>query len=214
MHAAPVTRRFLPLALTLLLVVGGVLSGCSRKGATDEEIGRGHFPDLTSTGELDWDESAAGGQAGRDGTGRFGFGGTADPETGTTTERYPGDDLPEGRAVPELETIHFAYDSDELRPESIEALQAHVEFLRRNPGLSVLLRGHTDERGTEEYNLALGSRRALSVRDHLVSQGIESERLHTISLGIYEPIALGQDEEAHAQNRRVEFLVFDTDESE
>lgn len=190
-------------------------SGCSRKGATDEEIGRGHFPDPASEGLDDFsptsgDLAAAGGRE----AGRFGYDGATDPDTGTTTERYPGDDLPEGRAVPELDTIFFEYDSDELRPESREALQTHVEFLQENPALSVLLRGHTDERGTEEYNLALGSRRALSVRDYLVSRGIESERLHTISMGIYEPIAIGDDESSHARNRRVEFLVFDTIDEE
>ncbi len=99
--------------------------------------------------------------------------------------------------------FYFDFDSSALRPESREALDAHVELLKTNDR-TVRLEGHTDERGTREYNMALGERRANAVRDYLVVNGIDSYRIETVSYGEERPVAYGSGESSWSQNRRVE----------
>ncbi|HOV32689.1 MAG TPA: peptidoglycan-associated lipoprotein Pal [Candidatus Hydrogenedens sp.] len=104
-----------------------------------------------------------------------------------------------------LETVYFDFDSAALRPDAIAILQKNVEKIKQVPGVIIQLAGHCDERGTQEYNLALGERRALAVRDYLIKLGIPGERLVTISYGEEFPADPGHDEAAWAKNRRVEF---------
>ena len=99
--------------------------------------------------------------------------------------------------------FYFDFDSSNLRPDAIEALNAHIAALQGNDR-SVRLEGHTDERGTREYNMALGERRANSVRDYMVDNGIASYRIETVSYGEERPVAYGSGEANWAQNRRVE----------
>ncbi len=104
-----------------------------------------------------------------------------------------------------LETVYFDFDSSALRPDAIATLQKNAEKIKQVPGVIIQLAGHCDERGTQEYNLALGERRALAVRDYLIKLGIPAERLVTISYGEEFPADPGHDEAAWAKNRRVEF---------
>ncbi len=104
-----------------------------------------------------------------------------------------------------LETVYFDYDSSSLRPDAIATLQKNAEKIKQVPGVIIQLAGHCDERGTQEYNLALGERRALAVRDYLIKLGIPGERLVTISYGEEFPADPGHNESAWAKNRRVEF---------
>ncbi|QIB65170.1 peptidoglycan-associated lipoprotein Pal [Kineobactrum salinum] len=107
-------------------------------------------------------------------------------------------------AVAEVGNVfYFDYDSSTLKPQAQEALDAHIALLKENQR-NVRLEGHTDERGTREYNMALGERRANSVRDYMVVNGIASHRIETISYGEEQPIAYGSDESSWSQNRRVE----------
>ena len=99
--------------------------------------------------------------------------------------------------------FYFEFDSSALRPESREALDAHIALLKTNDS-SIRLEGHTDERGTREYNMALGERRANAVRDYLVVNGIASYRIETVSYGEERPVAYGSGEANWSQNRRVE----------
>ena len=99
--------------------------------------------------------------------------------------------------------FYFDFDSSNLRPDAIEALNAHIAALQGNDR-NIRLEGHTDERGTREYNLALGERRANSVRDYMVANGIASFRIETVSYGEERPVAYGSGESNWAQNRRVE----------
>ncbi|MFP4193358.1 MAG: peptidoglycan-associated lipoprotein Pal [Desulfosalsimonas sp.] len=103
------------------------------------------------------------------------------------------------------EKVYFDFDDASLSAEARDTLQQKVSWLRENPDACVIIEGHCDERGTDEYNLALGSRRAESVKDFLVKAGIEGTRLTTISYGEERPAVKGQDEEAWAKNRRAEF---------
>ena len=106
-----------------------------------------------------------------------------------------------------LERVYFEFDSSTLSPESRQMLQANYDILRRAPSVRVEIEGHTDERGTNEYNLALGWRRARAVRDYLISLGIDSARLDTISYGEELPVDAGSNESAWAKNRRAQFRV-------
>ena len=103
--------------------------------------------------------------------------------------------------------VFFAFDSSALNSQATEALDTQVKWLKANPSTNVVVQGHTDERGTREYNLALGERRANAVKRYLVSQGIAADRISTISYGKERPAVLGSNEAAWAQNRRAVTVV-------
>jgi len=103
------------------------------------------------------------------------------------------------------EKVYFKFDDASLTDSARDALRDKVQWLRDHPDACVIIEGHCDERGTDEYNLALGSRRAESVKDFLTKAGIDGSRLTTISYGEERPAAKGHNEEAWAENRRAEF---------
>ena len=103
--------------------------------------------------------------------------------------------------------VHFDFDKFDLKADARTRIRDWAGFLNDNPALLVTLEGNCDERGTREYNLALGSRRAHAVRDFLVGLGIDANRLTTISYGKERPIALGSDEAAWARHRHVHLVV-------
>jgi peptidoglycan-associated lipoprotein len=103
--------------------------------------------------------------------------------------------------------VYFDYDSDALSDQAQEKLRAKAEILRTNPSISLRIEGNADQRGTEEYNLALGQRRAQSVKNFIVQYGVAPERLTIISYGEERPAVQGETEAAYAQNRRAEFVV-------
>ena len=105
----------------------------------------------------------------------------------------------------ELKDIFFEFDQSRIRSEAMNTLNANGKALLADPALKMTLEGHCDERGTVEYNLALGDRRARSTKDYLVSYGVEAARLSTVSYGEERPFVQGHDESAWAQNRRVHF---------
>ena len=100
--------------------------------------------------------------------------------------------------------VHFDYDSSELSSTDLQTLQAHAQFLMANANSRVALTGHTDERGTREYNMALGERRAKAVESFLVTTGVNAAQLEAVSYGKEMPINPGHDENAWKENRRVE----------
>ena len=102
--------------------------------------------------------------------------------------------------------IYFEFDRAELKPEDETLIAAHARYLASHPGTRVRLEGHTDERGTREYNIGLGERRAQVVRNALLAQGVASAQITTVSYGEERPAVEGHDEAAYAQNRRVEFV--------
>ncbi len=111
-----------------------------------------------------------------------------------------------GSPIPELNAVLFAYDSFALSAQAKTDLNQHADWMKANPARSIQIEGHTDERGTTEYNLALGERRSGAVRDYLVGKGIPASQLSTISYGEERPAAQGSDESAWAKNRRAEFV--------
>ena len=103
--------------------------------------------------------------------------------------------------------IHFDYDSAVLQDQARRQLESHAEWMLRHPTVTVLIEGHCDERGTVEYNLALGERRAMAAYDYLLSLGVADSRLKTISYGKEFPLDPGHTEEAWARNRRAHFVI-------
>lgn len=133
------------------------------------------------------------------------------PEEGATTQEYeaPAEE-PAVRTMLEskLDAVHFDFDKYDLRPDAREVLDRHVVFFRSHPEYSFQIEGHCDERGSVEYNLALGDRRAMAVRDYLESMGVEPGRITIMSYGEERPVDPGHNEFAWSQNRRAEFVLY------
>ena len=104
-----------------------------------------------------------------------------------------------------LNDVFFDYDKNDLTGAALEALGMNAAYIISHPGFRILLEGHCDERGTIDYNLALGERRALAVYNYLINYGIDASRLERVSYGKERPFSMGSSEEAWAQNRRVHF---------
>jgi peptidoglycan-associated lipoprotein len=133
-------------------------------------------------------------------------------QTGGVNDSSDGDFLPfEGAQPGDREllqdiVIYFEFDSSEIRSEFNAMLAAHARFMASDPNITVRLEGHADERGSREYNIGLGERRAQSVRQILALQGVSSAQLSTISYGEERPAAVGSDEQSYGLNRRVELV--------
>ncbi len=176
----------------LILCLGLVMMGCPKKTAVKEE------PSVKK-------EEAAKSEAER-----------AAKEKGTTTkeqfekslvaERTPGI---EGQVFESslLKDIHFNFDKYDIRPEDAALLKENAALLKKFANVKVQIEGHCDERGTVEYNLALGERRANRTKDYLVSLGISAARISTISYGKEKPLDPGHEEEAWAKNRRAHTII-------
>ena len=138
---------------------------------------------------------------------------TGGVETGVATVgagTFEGQPISEALSDPEsilsTRVFYFDFNSSELSQRDHDALEAHARLLSNNPDISVVLEGHADERGSREYNLALGERRAKAIERILSLQGVGEEQIQVISFGEERPVALGHDEEAWRLNRRVELL--------
>ncbi|MGH8657841.1 MAG: peptidoglycan-associated lipoprotein Pal [Gammaproteobacteria bacterium] len=149
---------------------------------------------------------------------------TRTSDEGTVTEGEPGDAAgarthgvdesgglrtgglndPEGRLS--VRVIYFDYDSSEVKPEYQPVIEAHAQHLTQNPNAVLTLEGHTDERGSREYNLALGERRAQAVSRQLVLVGASNAQVRTLTYGEERPVAEGHEEQAYAINRRAELV--------
>jgi peptidoglycan-associated lipoprotein len=145
-----------------------------------------------------------------------------DPNAGTNTSLDSGADAngvrpatasDEGAEAPgPLEgllakrTVYFDFDSSEIKGDGTDIVAAHAKYLSKNTGLKIRLEGHTDERGSREYNIGLGERRAQAVRRALLLQGAAEGQVSTVSYGEERPAAAGSDEAAWAKNRRVEIV--------
>ncbi|MDN3520889.1 peptidoglycan-associated lipoprotein Pal [Halomonas ramblicola] len=174
--------QFKPYARTLAAALSlALVAGCSSTGGTQD-------------GSMDGSRDGADGSGVSSGqVSGSGLGGTA------------GSDQQADGRIPQQRTIYFEFDSDRIRSEFEPVLAANARYLRDNGGARVVLQGHTDERGTREYNMALGERRAGAVEDFLSVQGVSPSQVEVVSYGEERPAARGQNEDAYAQNRRVVF---------
>lgn len=171
-------NKFL-VAIMLVAVLG--LSACTR-------------PDRFGAGG-DGGAGGAGGLNGTGGIGQTGLGGPGDPTSPAYFNQTIGD------------RVLFLVDQSTLTPEGIATLNGQAGWLTTNSDYLAIIEGHADEQGTREYNLALGARRANAVREYLISQGISSERLRTVSYGKERPVAVCSDESCYSQNRRAVTVI-------
>lgn len=111
------------------------------------------------------------------------------------------------RMLENFRRVHFEYDSARLTADSRRLLDENAALLQKHPDVKVEVQGHCDERGTTDYNLALGNGRAAAVKNHLVTAGVKSDRVAVVSYGEERPLAAGATEQAFSQNRRAEFRV-------
>jgi len=102
--------------------------------------------------------------------------------------------------------VYFDFDRSDIRADSQQVVQAHAQYLSKNPSQKVRLEGHADERGSREYNIGLGERRSQAVRRAMLLQGVAEAQITTVSYGEERPAAAGSDEQSYAQNRRVEIV--------
>ena len=116
-----------------------------------------------------------------------------------------GEAVPAHETIAGMERIHFDFDQFTLSSEARGILGNNAKYLQANSGVNVVIEGHCDARGSDEYNLALGESRALAAKNYLVSLGISAKRLSVISYGEEKPLVMGEGESVWAQNRRAEF---------
>jgi len=149
---------------------------------------------------------------------------TSDQDSAATTSGIGSDDMASGEGMSEQEAgfsgdplddptsllakrvVYFDFDQSDIKGDFRAIIQAHAEYLANNSSVLVTLEGHADERGTREYNIALGESRANAVQRMLTLQGASSSQIRVVSYGEERPAALGHDEDSLALNRRVEFI--------
>jgi peptidoglycan-associated lipoprotein len=169
-------------SLTLALLAGLLLSGCAKKALEQPPTPQTPPPTPTTPAPT-----------------------TPTPSTPAPTPE-PAPATPSASAA-DLQPVFFDYDSDALREDARGILDRNARLLRENGSLRLVVEGHCDERGTVEYNLALGEQRARATREYLVSLGVGASRLRVVSYGKERPLDPGSDEAAHARNRRARFAV-------
>jgi peptidoglycan-associated lipoprotein len=186
----------------LVALVAAFLSACA---TTQEEMPAG------GDGAPVFDQSQSGSSTGT-GTGGADASGLEGADGGVGTAIVDGPPMTATELLEQTEgtladrTIYFEFDSAKLTSESIAILETHGNFIAGNGEVTVRLEGHADERGSREYNIALGDRRAQSVRRVLLFQGASSDQVETVSYGEEKPAVSGHDESAWSKNRRVELI--------
>ncbi|GAB4338994.1 MAG: hypothetical protein Kow0089_11430 [Desulfobulbaceae bacterium] len=129
-----------------------------------------------------------------------GTGTLGDPESDEYKKTY-------GRSSQQLLPIYFDFDQASIRSDQFSRLEQNADYLKQHPSAKVIIQGNCDERGTNEYNLALGERRALNAKTYLIELGVEEYRIRTVSYGEERPLFPGQDEFSWSQNRRDDFVL-------
>lgn len=129
------------------------------------------------------------------------------PTPAPEPQREPAPAPPAAPVKEPLQDVFFDFDKSVLRDDAKKSLTENIQWLKVHPAIQIRVEGHCDERGTNEYNLALGDRRAKVVRDYLVTGGIDAKRISTISYGEERPFVQGHDESAWKWNRRGHFVV-------
>lgn len=191
-------KTFLML-LILAMACGLALSigGCAKKKAmSDEEMGTAVEEKAPLPGEPGYEKIYEEGMAAKQES--------LDAQSSSMNE---GQDILEGRTSGPMLPVYFDFDKSNIKQDQRARLEKNAEYLKQNKMAKVRIEGNCDERGTNEYNMALGERRAISAKKYLSNLGIHSDRLHTISYGEEKPLLHGHDELSWAQNRRGDFVL-------
>ncbi len=176
--------------LIIMLLAALLMGGCSSMETSEEGPGEG---------------AAVESRGGSEGEGM-------DTGEGASTQgvegqgAWTGSPLDDPNSPLASRTVYFDYDSSDIRSDYLSVLRAHAQYLAANPSASLTLEGHADERGTREYNLALGEQRARRVKQFMMAEGVAAGQLNDLSYGEERPVDPGQGEGAWAQNRRVEIV--------
>ncbi|MGR0480617.1 MAG: OmpA family protein [Candidatus Electronema sp. V4] len=112
-----------------------------------------------------------------------------------------------GRSSPEMKSIYYDFDQSGVRPDQVAKMEANARHMKNNSRAKVIIEGNCDERGTSEYNLALGERRAVSAKKYLLNLGVEASRIRTMSFGEERPLFVGSEESDYEMNRRSDFVL-------
>lgn len=147
--------------------------------------------------------SSGGGAQDGDQTGGMNSGSSTQGQGMGSSSGASGQGMGQQAQMPSETRVYFDFDSDSIRPEFESMLNQHAQYLQSNTGTNIVLEGHTDPRGTREYNLGLGERRANAVRQYLTIQGVPASQIEVVSYGEERPAASGNSEQANAQDRRV-----------
>ena len=188
--------RALTRALAVLLPVA-MLWGCSSTPTTTDT-------DAGVMDEVDTGVMSSGVDTGTVGTGQVDSGVEMGAVDGTGG--FVGDPLQDPNSLLSKRVVYFDFDKAEIKFEAREIIEAHARYLSDNPSVRIVVEGHCDERGTREYNLGLGERRAKAVQQVMSLLGVSSSQLELVSYGEERPASMGHDEGAWALNRRVEFI--------
>jgi peptidoglycan-associated lipoprotein len=177
------------IAIACLLAGAALLAGCPKKATTIQPPAAGSQVGGSSSTSPSGGAATSGSDLGGDNGVNGGRGGAGEA-TGPLARKI----------------IYFDFDKSEIKPEYADIVKLSAQLLTGRPGLKVKLEGNTDERGTREYNIGLGERRAQAVRRALMLQGVAETQITTVSFGAERPAAEGDDESAWSQNRRVELV--------
>jgi len=197
--------------LVSLLISVVVLAGCAKRPAmtaasapAPSGAAQATAPPATTPPDATTTPSTSGSES--SGSTTPGSSGTQPPSSGSTATPGARPPVSEFAANPNLKDIYFDFDKYDIRPGDAKTLDSNATWLKGNNSL-VLIEGHCDERGTNEYNLALGERRAKATMNYLVSQGVQAGRITIISYGEERPICTEHNEACWAKNRRAHFLT-------
>ena len=205
--------KYLPRLLAASLLVGSLalLSACGPKelapytSRADTNMPEGKDIDYsggqgTITEEMTPGEESLDAAGGQDGQALGSFSLTGDQNSDEYKKMY-------GRSSSQMQPVYFDFDQTAIRSDQVSRLEHNAEYLKNNPADNVVVEGNCDERGTNEYNLALGERRALNAKTYLVELGVEEYRIKTVSYGEERPLFTGLDEFDYSQNRRDDFVL-------
>ncbi len=187
-------------------------SGCSKKSVIPPEGSPAAESDLNGgtninypSADSSYSESGLAGEESMDSTGGQGIGNLsinsgADPQSEEYQRTY-------GRSSTTFAPIYFDFDQAAINAEMAPILSANADYMKENLGTAIVIEGNCDERGTREYNLALGERRAINAKEYLVNLGVSQTRIRTVSYGEERPLFIDQNELDWSQNRRADFIV-------
>ena len=194
-------KRYLKYAYvaSLALTISLFAVGCSQKTvSTGGDMESGTAPAM---------ESQTGQQSGQDMSDSAGMGmGSEESLDATAESSTPSLTILEGRTTGPMLPVYYDFDKSNVRADQQSRIEKNATYLKDNQGVRIVVEGNCDERGTNEYNMALGERRALSAKKYLVNLGVSASRINTISYGEEKPLNHGHDELAWSQNRRSDFV--------
>lgn len=191
-----------------------LLSGCSKKSVVPPDAGMsGDSPSMSGGNDINY-PSAGGGfsednlpaEGTLDDSTGYAGGGANDPRNMAEqqSEEYR---KAHGRSSANLYPIYFDFDQAGVKPSMTDVLIQNAEYINSIPNANIIIEGNSDDRGTNEYNLALGERRAINTQQYLINLGVDPSRMRTVSFGEEKPLFLGQDEDSYSHNRRVDFGI-------